>query len=101
MCATKCFTPGPQRLREVRVHVPEVDGEPRVSAGGGGGRRGQAQAQGDQYYTISTISTISISTYIYIYTYLYFFTIPGGEAARPDHLYHHQPQPGNFILLQT
>ena len=54
MCTTECCTPGPQRLREVRVHVPEVDREPRVSAGGGGGRRGQAQAQGDQYYTIST-----------------------------------------------
>ena len=46
----------------MRVHVPEVDREPRVSAGGGGGRRGQAQAQGDQYYTISTIS---------IYTYIF------------------------------
>ena len=54
--------PGPQRVREVRVHVPEVDREPRVSAGGGGGRRGQAQAQGDQYYTIS----ISIYTFTFL-----------------------------------
>ena len=53
---------GPQRLREVRVHVPEVNREPRVSAGGGGGGRGQAPAQGGQYY----IYTIYI--YIYIYT---------------------------------
>ena len=41
---------------------------------------------------------------LYLYLYLHIsllFTIPGGEAARPDHLHHHQPQPGNFILLQT
>ena len=53
------------------------------------------------------INTILYLLYLYLlylylfYIYLYFFTIPGGEAARPDHLYHHQPQPGNFILLQT
>ena len=50
---------------------------------------------------INTILCYVYIYYIYIYIYLYFFTIPGGEAARPDHLHHHQPQPGNFILLQT
>ena len=67
MCTTEWCTPGPQRLREVLVHVPEVDGEPRVSAGGGGGRRGQAPPQGDQYYNISTISISTISTYIFTF----------------------------------
>ena len=86
---------GPQRLREVRVHVPEVNREPRVSAGGGGGGRGQAPAQGGQYY----IYTIYI--YICIYTIYIYISTPGGEAARPDHLHHHQPQPGNFILLHS
>ena len=51
------------------------------------------------------INTILYLLYLYLlYLYLHIsllLTIPGGEAARPDHLYHHQPQPGNFILLQT
>ena len=72
MCTTECCTPGPQRLREVRVHVPEVDGEPRVSAGGGGGRRGQAQAQGDQYYTMLCMYIYYI--YIYIISLILYYT---------------------------
>ena len=66
--------PGPQRVREVRVHVPEVDGEPRVSAGGGGGRRGQAQAQGDQYYSMLCVYLLYL--YLHISTLLFFAKCP-------------------------
>ena len=49
---------------------------------------------------VNTISILSISTSTSILSILSIST-PGGEAARPDHLHHHQPQPGNFILLHS
>ena len=48
------------------------------------------------------VNTISIPfIFICIYTIHIYISTPGGEAARPDHLHHHQPQPGNFILLYS
>ena len=50
---------------------------------------------------LSTSTSISILVVYYIYTIYIYISTPGGEAARPDHLHHHQPQPGNFILLHS
>ena len=50
---------------------------------------------------VNTISIPFIYIYIYIYTIYIYISTPGGEASRPDHLHHHQPQPGNFILLHS
>ena len=52
---------------------------------------------------VNTISILSIPTSTSILSILSILSIstPGGEAARPDHLHHHQPQPGNFILLHS